>query len=717
MPQRVEKSYCRICSGLCGVLLTIDQDDRIVSIKGDKAHPLSRGYFCIKGSHAVDAHYDKARLLHPLKRNADGSFSRIPLEQALDEIGEKLSEILHRDGPDAVAAYRGTINVYSALASTMLPDWLHSLGSTAFYSTMTIDQSAKWVTYERLGAWMAGRQSIDDADVMMLVGINPLVSIAAPGLMHNPVKTLKDAKARGMKLIVIDPRRTETAVYADLHLQPPPGQDAVLAAGLLRIILTQNWHNTDFCKAYVQNLDALRAHVEPFTPELVERRTGISANDLYTAAEMFAGQDDGLSKRGIAHAGTGVAMSANGNLADHLFECLNVVCGRFLLAGETAHVPGLFAPAGSVLEAGVIPAARSWETGWKSRIGGYGMLFGERMTIELADEIITPGPGQIKSLFVDGGNPVGAIPDQKKVVEAFRRLELLVTIDPFMSSTAKLSHYILPPKTFYEHADLLVDRNYEPVLIPKPVAQYTPALVAPPPGSDLVEDWYVFWALAKRLGIRLRFDGVDLNMQSAPTTDDLHALLLRNSRVSFDEVRERRGELLDIKPVTVRPASAQNTGRFAVAPDDVCADLMALAGPAPISSETSTRFSHLLVSRRMRAVSNTMYQQLPETRRRVPYNPVCVHPGDLVKIGLEDGNRAEIISEHGRVTAIVKADETMKPGVVSMTHGWGLLPDEDADCEACGTSVSLLISSSKHLESINAMPRLSGIPVRLEPLR
>jgi anaerobic selenocysteine-containing dehydrogenase len=700
---------------MCGLTITI-ADDRIVGVSGDKDHPLTRGFACSKGLQAVEAHYGKDRLLRPLKRKADGAFEEISSGQALDEIGAKLRVILDRDGPGAIAGYRGTINVYSASAAHMLRDWLGSLGSTAYYTTMTIDQSAKFVTAQRLGVWMAGKQSLTTADVMLYAGNNPLVSLAGPGLMHNPVKTLKAAKARGMKLIVIDPRETETAQFADLHLRPRPGCDAILAAGFLNVTLTNNWHDAQFCGRFVNGLDDLAKAVAGFTPAFVEAHTGIPASQLAAAAHMFAAPIEGRQKRGIANAATGVTMSPHGNLADHLYECLNVICGRFVKAGETIPQSALMQPAYPALPEGIFPPSRDWENGWKSRIGGYGTLFGERMTVELADEILTPGDGQIRALFVAGGNPANAIPDQAKVERAFCNLDLLVTIDPYMTTTAQLSHYILPPSAFFEHADMLADRVYSGGLIGQPLAQYTPPLVPPPAGADVVEDAIVFWELSQRIGIQLMFDGVPLDMGMRPTLDDLHEILLRNGPVDLATLREHSGQILPLDEIQIVSAGAEDAARFAVMPNDVSAELKAVISEADLCCSTTAEspFTHVLISRRIRDASNSMYRQLPSVRKRLPVNPLWLHPDDLAGQGLQEGQSVTIVSKHGRITASVAADVTMKRGVVSMTHGWGgLVADQMNGC-AQGVSVTRLVSSTEDLEPINAMPQQSAIPVRLE---
>ena len=709
---RQARSFCRICSGYCGMILDIDGDGRLVGARGDKAHPLTRGYACIKGLQAPEAHNGPARLRHPLKRLADGSFARIPLDAALDEIGAKLATLVDRHGPEALAAFRGTITVYSALSAQMLPDWLAAFGSRGFYSTMTIDQSAKWVTVERLGMWSAGKHSFAEADVWMWIGTNPLLSLGSAGIASNPALSLRDAKARGLKLIVIDPRHTETAQHADLFIQPRPGEDVAIAAGLINIILAERWHDAAFCAENVAGLGTLRRAVAPFTPDYVAARAGIAAADLHRAAAMFA---DG-PRRGVAHAGTGVTMAPRSNLADHLFECLNVICGRYLRAGEPVANPGVLSPARE-LRAEVIGPSRGWEHSEKGRIGGHGMLFGEKMTAMLADEMLTPGPGRIRSLFVDGGNPASAVPDQRKFVAALRSLDLLVTIDPFMSTTARLSHYVLPPTTFYEHADM-ASPVYETSFFARPFAAYTPAIVAPPADAEVADDWLLLWEIARRAGREISFFGQPLGLVAPPTAEQLHRILLRDAPASFDMVEAHAGQPLDLPPAIVAPASA-DAGRFAVAPPDVVAELAAVRAewqPTTAVVE-STRYPFRLISRRLREVSNSMYHELPAIRRRVPYNAAYLHPQDLAALDLAAGDRVRIISDHGEIPGIVSSDDNLRRGTVSMAHGWSGLPDDQSAYEDVGAYTGLLISTDRDLEPINAMPRQSAIPVRVEAER
>jgi len=708
-------SVCRYCPGVCGVRVSVDDHERITEIRGDARHPMTAGYVCIKGVAAPEAANGPSRLLHPLARQRDGSFRRIGLETALDEIAERLRGILRRGGPRAVALFKGTQTYFNVTASQMIADWLAALGSPSFYTTATIDQSAKVVTAGRMGSWDAGRQRMADADVMLLVGTNPLVAVSTGGwIMFNVARRLKEARARGMKLVVVDPRRTETARHADVFLQPRPGEDVTLVAGLLRIVLHEGWFDADFCARHVAQLDALRAALEPFDPERVARRTGVAVEDLHRAAATFARD----ARRGIATTGTGATMSPRSNLADHLVECLNVVCGRMAREGDRIANPGVLA-ARRAFRAEVIPPTRPWERGPRSRARDVGTLMGEMMSGLLADEILLPGEGQVRALLVAGGNPALALPDQRKAVRALADLELLVAVDPHLSETARLAHYVLPTRLQYERTDLLFGPGFEPMLNIAPFQQWIPAVVPPPPDAEVMEDWYLYWALAKRLDLPLSFAGAPLDLERPPTTESLLALLARDAQVPFTELRKHaEGRVFDVEPCFVEAARPGHDARFEVAPPDVVAELALVAAEDDDAGSVSggRRFSHRLVVRRMREMMNSHGRELPSIRSRVAFNPAFLHPDDLAALGLESGDRAELVSDHGRIPAIVEADSSLRRGVVSMSHGWGGLPDEARSYEEAGASTNLLISTDRCIEPINAMPRLSAIPVDVVPV-
>src|SRR5690606_3983352 len=234
---------------------------------------MTGGYACFKGLQAPAAHHTSDRILQPLKRQSDGSFAPIALETALDEIAAKLRDVRDRHGVEAIGGYRGGGAVLNASSSNMLPYWLQALGSPKNFSPITIDQSAKMISIGRLGIWLGGKQSLLSSDVRLFFGVNPLVSLATSDFEpSNPTRAMKEMRAKVMKLIVIDPRYTETARYADIFLQPYPGEDPTIAAGLLHIILREGWEDREFCATYVEDMESLRAAVAPFTPAYVARR-------------------------------------------------------------------------------------------------------------------------------------------------------------------------------------------------------------------------------------------------------------------------------------------------------------------------------------------------------------------------------------------------------------------------------------------------------------
>jgi anaerobic selenocysteine-containing dehydrogenase len=699
-PMRTAHSFCRICSAHCGMVLTIDENEHIVSIRGDKAQPLSHGYACFKGLQAEEAHHGPARLLRPLKRMPDGSHEEIPLEQALDEIAGRVGALIEANGPDAIALFNGNGGTPNSTGYPMTHAFLAALGSPSLYSTLSIDQSAKVVAVERMGVWAAGLQDINQSDVLLLLGTNPLVSHSTvPVIGPDPVRRLKAAKADGLKLIVIDPRRTETAYFADLFAQPLPGEDPAILSGLVRIILDEGWHDQPFCADYVgtEQMAALRRAVEPFTEDRVEERAGLGSGELRAIAEMFARDH----RRGAAYAATGPCMAPFSNLTQHLIEVINVICGRLRRPGDPL-VVDLTAPEGPIT-AEVIPPFRSWEQVPASRIRGVGRLGGERLTSTLAEEIMTPGAGQVRALFVNGGNPAATIPDRKRIGEALDALDLLVVVDPYMTATALKADYILPPRMQYERADLpLLIPNYP--LQPENWLQFTPPVIAPPKGSDLTEDWYVYWSIAKRLGRQIVFVGQPLDMTTPPTAEALCGMRMKGARVDFEDLRRRpSGGLFANDEWRVQAPATRSGATFGLMPEDVAGELAAYRHAA----KRSDSYPFLLTSRRMRDIFNTNGIHLEAVRARNPVMPIFLHPTDLCGLGLAEGDEVTIRSEHGAIHAIARKDEAMRIGVAAMSHSWGGLPDAKAE------SVNLLIDSTEHVETVNAMPRMSAIPVHL----
>jgi anaerobic selenocysteine-containing dehydrogenase len=705
------KTFCRICQGFCAVDVTLS-DGRIEMIRGDRSDPVTQGYLCPKGLRNADLHHGEGRILTPLIRHAAGGHGPIGLDAALDQIAERLERIISRFGPRAVGVFTGTQAVFSAVNPLAANAFTAALGTPNRYGTMTIDQSAKWIAEARMGVFNGGPQRFDHSDVWMLVGTNPLVSITGgPGLsgfdMHNPVKALRAAKARGLRLIVIDPRRTETAQHADLFIQPRPGEDATLMAAILLIVLQKGWHDRAFCERYVDGIDYLMAALKPFDAQSAAARAGITADELYTAASMFA--LDG--KRGMAGSGTGPDMAPHSNLAEHLLQCLNVVCGRYLKEGETAPNPGVLQPRVQRY-ADVTPPARSWMSGPRSRRLGLGMIRGQMMTAELADEMLLPGENRIRALICLGSNPAVALPDQRKAVAALKSLELLVTIDPRMSATARLSDFIIAPTLPFERHDHT--GNFEQ-FFPRPYAHYAEPVVIPPAGAEVVDDWVVFWELARRLKLPMKLGGFDALAGARPSTEEMLVGLAVNSQTPLAEVRAHKGGgLFDVAPMIVAPARPGHDARLALAPDDVLQEIAILSNDQSRSGDRmdAGAFPFRLIVRRLREVMNSSLTDNPSILIKTKANYAYVHPDDLANLNIKDGEPMTITSATDSLVAIAHEDATLRLGMVSIAHCWGGLPDENL----LAASTSLLVDSESDLQSINGMPVMTAIPVVITPL-
>ncbi len=700
---REAKSFCRICHAGCGVHLTLDDEGRLTSIRGDKDSALSRGYACYKAMQAVAAHNGPERLLGALRREGPEILAPIPSEKAIEEIAGRLAAIRERHGPKAVALYAGGGASFSAATRGMLPAFMEAIGSDMIFTPATIDQPNKIVSKERLGAWPPGAHDLEHSEVILLLGTNPLVSHEGFGvLLADAPRVLKAAKARGLKLICIDPRRTETARHADLHLQPIPGQDAAILAGLLREVLSSGWEDKAFCARYVgaEQMARLRAAVDAFTPALVARRAGLAPEQIVQAAALFARDHSS----GSASMTTGGSFAPYADLAQHLMDVLNVVCGRLKRPGDRIAVD-MLAPPGPI-RAEVTAPTRSWESAPPSRIRGAGTFYGQKLTATLAEEILEPGDGQVRCLLVVGGNPATIVPDQPLITRALRSLELLVTVDPWLTATARLSHYVLAPKMMFERPDLSFSApGWD--LLTKTFAQYTPAIARPPPGADLVDDWYVLWRIAARLGLTIRYLGAPLDMSHPPESEELLRLRAARGRVGLEALRPHpSGREFDHSDGVVAEAREGCDGAFDVMPADVAEELADFLGQRDEPGrhlDDGRQFRFLLTSRRSRFLYNSTLNQLAEARSRVPFNPVYVNPADMADLGIAANDLVEVASAYGAVLARTEPDEDMRAGVVAMLHGTAR--------DETGANVNRLIEVGRKVGRITAMPRMSAIPV------
>jgi anaerobic selenocysteine-containing dehydrogenase len=680
----------------------------VVRAVGDVDNPLTRGFSCPKGRHIGEFLAAPDRHRTSLRRTAGGDYEPVDALVAVDEIAARLQDIVAEHGPDAVAFFSGTQAAFASLTGPFAGAWWATLGSHKSFSTMTIDQSAMWVADGRLGMWVGGRQRFEDADVWLLAGTNPVVSMQGGEFtgfpIHDGLRRLAEAKRRGVQLVVVDPRRTEVAAHADVHLQLVPGSDPFLFAGLLHVLLRDGYVDVGFCERWVSGLPELEQAVAPFTPDAVAALCGVDADDIERAARIF-----GVARRGMAFTGTGPDMGPWSNLAEHLARSLNVVCGRYAREGDP--LPGY-----NVLGSAKSPPAqavgpdRTWERGYRSRLG-YGLLKRQLPTASLPDEILEPGADRVRALVVSGGNPASAIPDQDKAVRALSALELLVTVDPFPTETARLAHYVIAPVMHLERPD--TTRSFE-AMFEEPFAQYTPAIVEPPPG--VIDDWEFFLRLAWAMGSTVTVAGREYAPGSrVPTTDEVLESMATRGRINVEELRKHPHGVLvpEAPPPVAGPPREGADARFELMPPDVAAELESALVAA--RAERASELPYRLIVRRTKETINSLGRRVSVLVQR-GNNPCFAHPDDLAALGLEAGELVEVASRHGRIEAVVEPDATLRRGVLSMTHAFGGMPGEDDEPRRYGANPTRLLSVDAETQSINRMPRMTAVPVAVTRL-
>lgn len=721
MSQEKIKTYCRFCHAYCPMEATVE-DNKLIALEPDPSNEIYGGYTCIKGRELINQIDHPTRLQASQKRQDDGSFTAISSDAAMDEIATRLQAILDKYGPRSIASYNGTYSFQNSASHDVARAFHNAIGSVSYYTSVTIDQPAKVaIGPARMGWWNGGSHMWNDADVSLIIGNNTLVShYSIPGGIpsFSPHNALREGKKRGLKVICIDPRVTEVASRADIHLQVRPGHDAAVVGAMLNVILSEELHDAGFCADHVEGLDALREAVRQFDVEQVATAAGVETQQIIDAARTFAN-----AKRGTAVTGTGPEMGPHPNLLQHFVQSLNSVCGRHYRAGERLPNPGVLTPSMPRHAQATGPQPQWFEDAIKSRVDDrvcetvvlspYGPAK-EMPTAVLSDEILEPGDGQIKALICVGGNPLLAFPDQEKTHRALESLELLVCVDLRMSATAQMADYILAPKLCLEREDvtLLTDIWHD-----KPYSQYTQTVVEAE--GDKIEEWEIFWGLGKRMGLALELRNGPIDMVKKPSKFDLLENMTRGSRVPLQEIYNTAGgKVFDAPDVILQPADPETQGRLNVFPPGVDEEIKSAC--ADLTAGNSADFPLLLVSRRMKNTYNSTGPELPLLKTKGTTNPAFMHSEQLAALDVSDGEIVEVYSSHGTIPAVAAASDDVRPGVVSMSHCWGGSPSpgagSDAKVREIGSNTNRLISNRANTERYSGMPRQSTIPVAVRKL-
>jgi anaerobic selenocysteine-containing dehydrogenase len=709
----VRTSTCRACSAYCPIEVTIE-DGRVAKVEGNHAAPLYEGFICPKGRALPAMHNDPNRLTHCLKRQPDGSFKPISSAQAVDEISDKVSELIAKYGPRAIAGFNGGPSVEQPASAPLMITFLRAIGSSMVFSAATFDQPGINIANALHGTWAGGRMRPENWEVFLLIGGNPIISKQYFG--QNPGNQLKAFLSTGARLIVVDPRRTETARKAHVHLQSIPGEDPTILAGLINLVIANGWVNQEFVARNTQGFDELARAVSAFTPDYVAHRAGIEPEDLLEAASII-----GHAKAGDFGCGTGASMATRGTLTAYLMMCLQTLRGFWAPEGQQAAQPRVLLPRAKFKAQPRAPYP-AWGFGQKLRVRGLQQSVAGLPSGGLAQEILTPGEGQIRALFLHGGAML-SWPQQELTARALRALDLLVIHDIELSPTARMAHYVIATKMGFEIPAISLTGEISSMLHPgygwaEPYAAYHPALLDPPAGADVLDAWQIYYRMARKLGLQLKFGAgkQPLDMENEPTTDDIYEYLCQGSAVPLAEVKNYpHGHIFDQAREMVGPRDPDCTARLELANSTMMSEL------ATVRSEdiarrrkTNQDFPFLLIPRRMQNVTNAAYR--PPGVLRKPYNPLFMNPMDLGQLALRDGDVVEIRSRHGRIAGVVQTDRSLRRSVVALTHGFGRNPGEESDPRKDGSNVNCLTRVDDDFDPYTGIPRMGALPVAVSPL-
>jgi anaerobic selenocysteine-containing dehydrogenase len=723
-PTRYETTFCRICEAQCGLRVGL-RNDEVVSVEADKDHVVSKGYVCIKGLSFERFRASPDRLTTPLKK-VDGRHVPISWEQAFREIGDKVRQLRRDHGDDSVGLYFGNPIAFSPLYPTWINAFVRGLGSTKFFHTGSLDCNNKFAVGERMyGSGMALTfPDVDRTNFLMVIGGNPAVSKMSFIHLPNPMERLGRIVERGGRLIFMNPRRTESSKEAGEHLFVRPDTDVFFLAAFLREVLVHRPSAGDHVRKHMTGFDELAGVVEPWAAETQAEVTGIPADTLRELVQAYLNADGAA-----LYLSTGVNQGSNGVLAFWFLEVINAITGNLDRLGGTLMGKG-------IIDYAKLLADNAPETKY-SRIDGVATLLEAFPSALIADEILTPGAGQMRGFFVVSGNPVLSATRSERLETALSELELLVSIEIVRNETANHADYILPGTHFAERPDIPFTFLSFSGLTPIPWFQYTDRLVDPP--GDARDELWTLGRLghhcrAPLFGSRIVQFALDageflgrlpwLGKRLTPLPERLLSLVCRlGGQGSLASLRRRphgvlRPPLEGATYLGKRVLTAN--GKVNLAP----AEFLALARdrlPESLDEHRRHRDTMRLITKRERYSHNTWThndEAFIKGRRRTNY--VHVHPDDASRHDIAEGDVVEIESASGRVRVPAKLNSDMMPGTVALPHGWG---HQSADGMRVaqttgGANANVLAADGPDaIEPISGMAQFNGIPVTLRAVR
>jgi anaerobic selenocysteine-containing dehydrogenase len=720
---------CPLCEAGCGLEITLrpradGSGEEVARIRGDLQDVFSRGFICPKGSTLGALHDDPDRLRKPLVRR-DGELVEVTWDEAWAEVDRRYQEVVAAHGRHAVAAYLGNPNAHNIGAMLFARGFLRSLGTPNLYSASTVDQRPKEIAAGLMfgGAITVPVPDLDRTDFLLCLGANPFASNGSLATAPDWPGRLEALVARGGELVVVDPRRSRTAEAATQWLPIRPGTDAHLLAALANVLVTEGLVDTGALAPHLNGLDEAIAALAPFTPEAVAGVTGADAGTIRDLARRLA-----AAPTAAVYGRIGTTTQVYGTLASWLVDVLNVLTGNLDRPGGAMFTK---AAAGQSNSRGTPGIGRGVQINRRqTRVKGLPESLGELPVAALADEIETPGDGQIRALFTIAGNPVLSTPNASKLDRALESLELMVAVDIYVNETTRHADVILPVPSALQrpHYDLALLQ-----LAIRNVTNWSEAVL--PLDADQPDEWEVLAKLALIVGGA----GADADPAIA---DDLTYDALANSAPEevLDAVSAtgRRGPArivdlmlrtgpydltlddlldhphgIDLGPLEPRLPEVLRTpsGKVELAPPEIIGDVGRLA--ASLDEPVDDDRPFLLVGRRHLKSNNSWMHNVPVLLKGNHRCTMQVHPDDAARLGLAEGDPAVVRSRVGEVTVPVEITDGILPGVISIPHGWGHSArgaQLRVASEHAGVNSNLLADEDLY-DPVSGNAALNGIPV------
>ncbi|MDG4664626.1 molybdopterin-dependent oxidoreductase [Mycobacterium sp. 236(2023)] len=716
-------TFCRICEPLCGMIATVE-DGKLTALRPDKDHPLSAGFACQKGIAFTEVVNDPDRVTTPLRRTPEG-FVPVSWDEALGDIASRLSTVLRTHGAGSVGWYMGNPGAFSYAHVSSIMAFIKGIGrGTHFYTASSQDTNSRLMASQLLYGTPTSVPIPDltRTDLLVVMGANPVVShgsfLTAPRIkdrMHDIVK-------RGGRVVVIDPRKTETAAQFE-WCGIVPDTDALLLLSLLQVMFAEGLARTRGTASMVDGFDWLQRQVTPFSPEATAPHTGIDPDVVRGLARDLV-----ASPRAAVYGRLGTCVGRYGTLTSYLIDVVNLVAGNLDKPGGSV-ISGLGLPAQRLVNIGMGAILRRTYRRRKSRIGGFRAIIGSEPAALMAKEMLTPGERQIRAMFISAGNPVLSVPNGDELEGALDALDLSVALDFYLTETTAHCDYVLPVTTMYERDDFPL--TFQPFQA-TPFRQATEAVVAPRGQArqeweivgDLIgrlsKESRVFGALTasgkamRRLGIqfdpRMIADGI-IRFSAGGDFFGLRRGGLNFGRLSRDHAH---GKVITphLKTGVLKEAISYPNGRIQLEHRDVADEVATLLG-----LEQPESFPLRMIGMREPRSENSWMHNAPLLMRGDRSHHGLMNADDAAELDVIDGSEVRVSSPYGAITVPITLTKDIMPGVIAVPHGWGHKGTGGWKVanKAGGANVNQLTSSDPgDVESLSGMAWLTGVPVRVD---